>query len=160
MPEQNKKKRGFLAIYAVSLMTIALVLIALSYFQQQRANEQIDDLREQHDSFSISALASIEDLREALLELENRNEELENEVDTLEEQNSELRADKAAQSLDIVELERELSSLGTESGSLKKTVDEYIAIFEAIEETGAVVITRDADGNFVSVALPTEETEE
>lgn len=160
MPEQSKKKRSFLAIYAVSLMTIALVLIALSYFQQQRANEQIDDLREQHDSFTVSTLASMEDLRSALVELEDRNEALEDEVDALEETNSSLRSDKAAQSLEIVELERKVSALSTESGSLARTVEDYVAIFEAIEETGAVVIERDSNGNVVSVSLPSEEPEE
>lgn len=157
MPEQNKKKRSFLAIYAVSLLTIALVLIALSYLQQQRANEQIDDLREQHDSFTVSTLASMEDLRSALVELESRNEELENEVDALEEANASLREDKAALGIEKVELAQQITALTTESGALAKLNGEYVELFEALEQTGAVVIERDADGNFVSVSLPSEE---
>ena len=88
---KNKKKISFLVIYAASLLTIALVLLLLSYFQQRRANEQIGSLEAKHDIFSTSALQSIDGMRESLVELEAKNKELEESLESVQSENNSLR---------------------------------------------------------------------
>lgn len=109
----NRRKPSFLIIYAAGLLTIALVLVILSYFQQKRANEQLGNLQEQHDSFSVSALQSIDEMRETLVELEARNKALETELSDAKNENIALNSEKQ-------KLETEINSLKTEISDLEK----------------------------------------
>lgn len=123
MPEQNgnnRRKRSFLVIYAASLLAIALVLILLSYLQQQRANEQIDDLREQHDSFSVSALQSIDDLRAAIVALESENGRLETKIASLETAREGLASLNESLSEEVEGLESQLASLERRKSELER----------------------------------------
>lgn len=114
---KNKKKISFLVIYAASLLTIALVLLLLSYFQQRRANEQIGSLEAKHDIFSTSALQSIDGMRESLVELEAKNKELEESLESVQSENNSLRARNS-------ELEVEVGTLKNSELDLKERITE------------------------------------
>ena len=126
----NKKKPSFLVIYAAGLLTIALVLVILSYFQQKRANEQLGNLQAQHDIFSTSALQSIDEMRDALIELDARNHDLESQIADLQNQNSALNSEneELKNSLNIsdslvADLEQQNKALEDEISALKALIE-------------------------------------
>ncbi len=160
MADQPKKKRSFLIIYVAGLLTIALLLVTLSYFQQRRANEELSTLREQQENFSVEALQSIGDLRGALAEMQDRNAELEteigaleSEVDSLNAAASALRSEKAEMSIEAIKLEQQIKELSGELARSKALAESYEALLNALEPTGAVVVERDENGNVLGYSI-------
>lgn len=81
---KNKRQRSVI-VYMLVLFVVALGLIVLSYFIQQRRSEAtISDITERHSEFSIQALQNIEDLQNYSLELERENGELKAEIQQME----------------------------------------------------------------------------
>ncbi len=85
-----------ISVYIIIFAIVVLVLIFASYFVQQRKNaEAISDLTEKHDQFSIQALQNIEDLQNRNLALTEELEKKDAEIEMLEENVKNVRADWA-----------------------------------------------------------------
>lgn len=130
----NKKKPSFLVIYAAGLLTIALVLVILSYFQQKRANEQLGNLQAQHDIFSTSALQSIDEMRDALIELEARNHDLESQIADLQNQNSKLNSENEELKSSLNISDSLISDLEQQNKALEDEISALKALIESNEE--------------------------
>ena len=129
----NRRKPSFLIIYAAGLLTIALVLVILSYFQQKRANEQLGNLQEQHDNFSVSALQSIDEMRSTLADLESRNTELEQQLNAAKSESASLTAEKEKLESEISSLKTEISELENRNKSLEDEINELKEQLASIE---------------------------
>ncbi len=123
-PLEKKKrsredKRQFLVAYVFALLFIALALVLLSYFNQVRATrEQIQNLTEEHNLFSVSALGSIDKLTTQL--------------DTLREERDSLSEANTA-------LENKLSDMQSEQNSLEAKLEVAAAEQEALEDKNAAL---------------------
>ena len=122
-PLEKKKrsredKRRFLVAYVFALLFIALALVLLSYFNQVRATrEQIQNLTEEHNLFSVSALGSIDKLTTQL--------------DTLREERDSLSDANTA-------LENKLSDMQSEQNSLEAKLEVAAAEQEALAKAASV----------------------
>lgn len=56
-------------VYTTVLFVVALALIALSYFMQQRYNNAITDITAEHGEFTSTAMRSIEELQDSNAQL-------------------------------------------------------------------------------------------
>lgn len=71
------KNRNFLFVYAMTLMSIAFILVLLSYFSTMRANKsQIESLKQAKEEYTVSAMKSIQSLEDENMELKEIKENL------------------------------------------------------------------------------------
>ena len=83
-PKTMKKRQQAVLIYVAVMFIVALGLIVLSYFiQQRRTSDTINSLTEQHSQFSTQALQNIEELQNSNIELRDQLEEKEDEIERL-----------------------------------------------------------------------------
>ena len=124
--QKSGKKTSFLVTYIFALLFIALLLVFLSYLSQLRtARAQFENLTEEHNLFSVSALGSIEKLT---TELESANAELEEtrenlnqaqiEQDALRHRENELQTSLDAATEELNELKEEYAVLWNENNEL------------------------------------------
>jgi septal ring factor EnvC (AmiA/AmiB activator) len=117
-------KKNFLFIYAFSLLTIALVLILLSYVWQVRASKQeIEELQDEHSSFSLGVLSSIENLQKENERLKTESGEMSEQLAELGEINSSLKNELLSSQQEKTELSTKLVSSESEVILLIKTVN-------------------------------------
>lgn len=112
-PEPEKKSPGVIRkreisviIYTTVLFFVALVLILISYFIQERTNSTLSNLSAQHGELTAQALQNIE-------ELQKRNQELSDELDNAEDELSDAEARLEA-------ADREMESLLAEQAGLEQ----------------------------------------
>ena len=151
-PEKSGKKkrspedkRRFLVAYVFALLFIALALVLLSYFNQVRATrEQIANLTEEHNLFSVSALGSIDKLTAQLDILRGEREELTEENGELEDRVSDMLAERET-------LEAELEMSNAEREALE---DENSALSLTLEAVRAAenIVALYADGSYSAAA--------
>jgi predicted nucleic acid-binding Zn-ribbon protein len=88
-PKTMKKRQTAVLVYVAILFIVALGLVVLSYFiQQRRTNDTINNINAQHSEFSIQALQNIEDLQNKNIDLQNQ---LEEDEDTIAELNKKVQ---------------------------------------------------------------------
>ena len=126
-PEKVMKKRQKSVLMYMSLLFIvALGLVVLSYFvQQRRADSQISDLNQQHSEFSIQALENIE-------EMQNNNLALQQELDELEDRLTDMQAQQEAEnqthSQELADLEEAYTELSNKYRALEALYNMRAAI--------------------------------
>lgn len=85
MPSDKGSKQGrnknFLVVYAMTLLSIAFVLVLLSYLSTMRANNsQIESLRQANEEYTVSAMKNIQSLQDENEELKDTAAKLEQQV--------------------------------------------------------------------------------
>ncbi len=133
-----KKRQRSVLIYMALLFVVALGLVVLSYFVQQRHTEnQINDLTEQHSQFSIQALENIE-------ELQNTNQELQQQIDEKDEQledlQEELDTSEEKYEQQIEQLEDDLEQLTQKYTALEALNRAAVALENGDRETASAQI--------------------
>ncbi len=128
--KKSGKRPSFLITYIFALLFIALLLVFLSYLSQLRTTRaQIENLTEEHNVFSVSALNSIDkltsELESANAELKETRESLskaENERDGLKYREEELQRQLDASAAELGEVKEEYADLWNESNELSNRI--------------------------------------
>lgn len=97
-PKSKKKSEQSVIVYVTILFTVAFLLVLLSYFMQQRKNEDtISDMTEEHTQITMQAQQNIEKLQNDNLTLQQKlasaqeeNEKLEQKIEELSDAITEL----------------------------------------------------------------------
>lgn len=110
-----KKREVSVLIYTSVLFIVALALILLSYFIQQRTTSKLAEVSSQHGAFSTMAMQNIE-------ELQNRNQELTDQLNSEKEASDALRAEleQARNTIDQMTAEIAVLDQGAEAASIEK----------------------------------------
>lgn len=118
-PKTKKQSQESVIVYVTILFTVAFLLVLLSYFMQQRKNEDaLSDLTEAHSQFTIQAQQNIENLQ-------NNNIELQNELNSAKEE--------------IEKLEDEKASLTEENDDLKSQLEEAKTLEETLRNSRSAI---------------------
>ncbi len=163
-----KKREASVIIYTSILFLVALALILLSYFIQQRTTTKLTEVTTQHGEFSELALQNIvglqnknqeltNELDKAREELEAREEELESAQASLEQMTAEIAGLEQGAAAAKIETEALQSELETQR---KKT--EAVGLLAALlasqkgEDTSAIIDQLDAlkeylDGAYLTI---------
>ena len=88
--------------YVLILFSVVILLIALSYFIQQR---NFQNLSEQHSAFSNQALQNIDNLQKQNMALVEENEDLQDQIEALQAAAERAKAAADKQEADYAELE-------------------------------------------------------
>lgn len=114
----RKKHRPSLLGYLIVLFFAAFLLLLLSYFMQQRRNDQavISGLQE-----SISAMQSVDVLRNQNQDLNQQLDELKKQVDALEQELDQAWDAHAAVSDELTGVKEQLQSQTEQTEQLEKT---------------------------------------
>jgi len=100
-PAPTKKERPHLLSYLVILFSAAFLLLLLSYFMEQRRNDQVIDGLQQ----SMSAMKTTQNAIERNRVLMEENDALQEQVATLEEQSKSIAAQQVEQEKTILALD-------------------------------------------------------
>lgn len=105
-PKSKKKSEQSVIIYVTILFTVAFLLVLLSYFMQQRRNEDtISDITEEHTQWTMQAQQNIE-------RLQNDNFALQEKLETALEENKELESKTKHLEEQVTDLEKMLREQG------------------------------------------------
>lgn len=134
VPREEEKKSGSsrkreisVIIYTTVLFIVALALILLSYKIQQRANNTLTDITEQHGEVTAQALRNIEELQKQNLSLTQELDEAKND---LKDTQRELEA-----------LQGDLESAQEEKKVLNAQLNEQNLIMEELEKRAEAAST-------------------
>ena len=156
-PKALKKREISVFIYTTVLFVAALLLILITYFIQEHRNSALADLTPQHGELTAQALQNIE-------ELQNRNENLRDELDQKEDELQTLQdeLDAANRSIDALlaeqaNLEQANEAASIEKQSLEKDLQNQRGKTEALGLLTALLAT--PEGEDVSGILAQLETQ-
>jgi len=152
----KKKRKNFLVTYAVSMLAIALGLLFLSYLSQNRAQrDQISDLEADYSNYSVSAMQSIEGLKQEnqdlKAEIEGLTEWYEAKFDSMMDTLLEREAEYKYLERDMAQLGAELSAL-TEERFLMQVMEEVVALVRTGERDNLGQATMGAVTNHFKIA--------
>lgn len=126
-PKSRKKSQQSVIVYVTLLFTFACLLVLLSYFMQQRKNEDaMSDLTEQHTQFTAQAQQNIENLQNMNIDLQTQLEEAQEKIQELESKVDELNAENESVKAELEEA-KELEQTLRDS----RSADEKLALLFA-----------------------------
>lgn len=135
----NSRKREIsVIIYTVVLFVVALALILLSYKIQQRANNAITDITEQHGEVTAQALRNIEELQKQNMAL---TQELNDAKDSLKDAQRELEDLRG----DLESAQEEKKALNAQFNELTLKMEELEKRAEAASTLLSLVTTQDPE---------------
>lgn len=127
-------RKNFLFVYAMTLMSIAFILVLLSYFSTIRANRsQIESLRQANEEYTISAMKNIQSLQDENKDLKAISEDLTQQIKLQAEKIDEL--EKAyARTIQENETLKEQNRLAADELNKLKSIVEVSAAANHINE--------------------------
>lgn len=132
--EKGSKKREIsVIIYTSILFFVALVLILLSYFIQQRTTSKLTEVTTQHGEFSTMALQNIEELQDKNQELSEQLEDARDELETTRSSLEEAQRSLDQMAAEMANLEQGSAAAVIETEEVKKELETQRKRTEALE---------------------------